>query len=45
MMSGHDGEIEALKAGVSCAVVLERRGWQPGATHEILCWCVGGPLF
>ncbi len=17
----------------------------PGATHEILCWCVGGPLF
>ncbi len=27
-MSGHDREIEALKAGVSCAVVLERRGWQ-----------------
>jgi hypothetical protein len=27
-MSGHDGEIEALKAGVNCATVLERRGWQ-----------------
>ncbi len=27
-MSGHDGEIQALRAGVSCAVVLERRGWQ-----------------
>ena len=27
-MSGHDGETQALRAGVSCAVVLERRGWQ-----------------
>ncbi len=27
-MSGHDGEIQELRAGVSCAVVLERRGWQ-----------------
>ncbi len=27
-MSGHDGEIQALRAGVSCAVVLERRRWQ-----------------
>jgi len=27
-MSGHDGEIQKLRAGVSCAVVLERRGWQ-----------------
>ena len=27
-MSGHDQEIQDLRAGVSCAVVLERRGWQ-----------------
>jgi len=27
-MSGHDGEIQKLRAGVSCAVVLERQGWQ-----------------
>ena len=27
-MSGHDGELQELRAGVSCAVVLERRGWE-----------------
>ena len=27
-MSGYDDEVQALRAGVSCAVVLERRGWQ-----------------
>jgi len=27
-MSGHEEEIQQLRAGVSCAVVLERRGWQ-----------------
>ena len=27
-MSKHDEEIQALRAGVSCAVVLERQGWQ-----------------
>ncbi len=27
-MNGYDEEIQALRAGVSCAVVLEQRGWQ-----------------
>ena len=38
-MSGHDEEIQALRAGVSCAVVLERRGWQlDGRDSTRQCW-------
>ena len=38
-MNGHDEEVHALRAGVSCAVVLERQGWQldkRGSTAH--CW-------